>query len=340
MNAVEIEEAISQLADQPFDPEEFPYDFLLAFGNKETAIKRLRFSKVNKSDLLGVLQTGGIHIKVCPEGEVTKTLAALKASPATTKARAKFLLATDGVIFEAEELSSGEMVACSYKDFPDHFGFFLPLAGITTVKQIRESSFDIKATGRLNRLYIELLKDNADWGTPGRRHDMNHFMARLIFCFFAEDTDIFSKTGLFTETVQQMSDRDSSNTHEVIGELFRAMDTKIGDREVAKILRWAAAFPYVNGELFSGSTDVPHFSRIARSVLAPLWELWLIAPWGLNYHLEHHLYPSVPCFRLGELHALLMTREPFPQLAHVTHGYFSGLFRDVTVFADPDRSKA
>ncbi len=78
----------------------------------------------------------------------------------------------------------------------------------------------------------------------------------------------------------------------------------------------------------------------SRTVLAPLWELWLIAPWGLNYHLEHHLYPSVPCFRLGELHALLMTREPFPQLAHVTHGYFSGLFRDVTVFADPDRSKA
>ncbi len=78
----------------------------------------------------------------------------------------------------------------------------------------------------------------------------------------------------------------------------------------------------------------------SRTVLAPPWELWLIAPWGLNYHLEHHLYPSVPCFRLGELHALLMTREPFPQFAHVTHGYFSGLFRDVTVFADPDRSKA
>jgi hypothetical protein len=50
--------------------------------------------------------------------------------------------------FEAEDLTSGETVACDYKEFPDHFGFFLPLAGITTVKQIRESSFDIKATGR------------------------------------------------------------------------------------------------------------------------------------------------------------------------------------------------
>ena len=120
------------------------------------------------------------------------------------------------------------------RDFPDHFGFFLPLAGITTVKQIRENSFDIRATSRLNRLYVELLKDNPDWGTAERRHDMNHFMARLIFCFFAEDTDIFNGTGLFTATIEQMSARDSSNTHEVIGELFRAMNTKIEDRASAK----------------------------------------------------------------------------------------------------------
>lgn len=81
---------------------------------------------------------------------MTKTLTALKASPATTKARAKFALATDGVDFEAEDLLGGETVACAYADFADHFGFFLSLAGITTVKQIRESSFDIKALHTLS----------------------------------------------------------------------------------------------------------------------------------------------------------------------------------------------
>jgi hypothetical protein len=45
--------------------------------------------------------------------------------------------------FEAENLAVGENVACGYTDFSDHFGFFLPLAGITTVKQIRENAFDI-----------------------------------------------------------------------------------------------------------------------------------------------------------------------------------------------------
>ncbi|HEX5233899.1 MAG TPA: DNA methyltransferase [Silvibacterium sp.] len=265
MNAVEIEEAISQLAEQSFDAANFPYAFLEAFGNKETTIKRLRAGATNKSDLGGVLQTGSIHIATCNAGQVTQTLQALKESPATTKAKAKFVLATDGVDFEAEELAGGETVACAYEDFPNHFGFFLPLAGITTVQQIKENSFDIRATSRMNRLYVELLKDNPAWGKAERRHDMNHFMARLIFCFFAEDTDIFIGKGLFTDTIAQMSERDSSNTHEVIEALFRAMNTKHEDR--AHLPRWAVSFPYVNGGLFSGNMDVPRFSKIARSYL-------------------------------------------------------------------------
>lgn len=267
MNAVEIEEAVSALAEQPFDADEFPYLFLQAFGNKEATLKRLRKGETNKSDLGGVLQRDNIHIAVAKPGEVTNMLAALKVSPATVRAKAKFVLATDGDTFEAEDLGTGETVACAYADFPDHFGFFLPLAGITTVKQVRDSSFDIRATSRLNRLYVELLKDNPEWGAAERRPDMNHFMARLIFCFFAESTDIFLGEKLFTATISQMSARDSSNTHEVIGALFRAMNTKIADRGTAKLPRWADAFPFVNGGLFSGSLDVPRFSRIARSYL-------------------------------------------------------------------------
>ena len=274
MNAVEIEEAISLLADQPFDPEGFPFAFLEAFGNKATTIKRLKSGSSNASDIEGgVLQRNNLHIAVCAKGQVSRILAALKESSATTKAKAKFVLATDGTDLEAEDLTSGETVACSYADFPDHFGFFLSLAGITTVRQIRESSFDIKATGRLNRLYVELLKDNPDWGTADRRPDMNHFMARLIFCFFAEDTDIFHGDNLFTAAIDQMSARDSSNTHEVIGELFQAMNTKGDDRAAANLPRWANGFPYVNGGLFSGSMDVPRFSRIARSYLLHIGNL-------------------------------------------------------------------
>src|SRR5665213_3567044 len=266
MNAVEIEEAVSRLAERDFDAGAFAFDFLEAFGKKGTTLRRLRAGATNKSDIDGgVLKRDDIHIAVCAPGRVTETLAALRASPRTTSEKAKFILATDGETLKAEDTASGEPVTCAYADFPDHFGFFLPLAGITTVKQIRESAFDIRATSRLNRLYVELLKDNPDWSTAARRPDMNHFMARLIFCFFAEDTDIFGGAGLFTTTVEQMSARDSSNTHEVLGEIFRAMNTRPPDRAAAGVPRWANAFPYVNGGLFSGAADAPRFSRIARS---------------------------------------------------------------------------
>ena len=273
MNAVEIEEAITQLAEQPFDAEMFPFAFLEAFGNKATTIKRLRSetkSCTNASDLKdegGVLQRNNIHILVSPEGQTADTLTKLKQSPSTEKAKAKFVLTTDGKYFEAEDSISGETVACNYEDFPDHFGFFLPLAGISTVKQIRDSSFDIRATSRLNKLYVELLKNNPDWDTAERRHDMNHFMARLIFCFFAEDTDIFSGQDLFTDTIARMSESNSSNTHEVIEEIFRSMNTHQDDRNKENIRNWADKFPYVNGGLFSGSTETPEFTKIARSYL-------------------------------------------------------------------------
>ena len=195
MNAVEIEEAVSDLAAAPFDAAEFPFAFLTAFGNKHVVIQRLRAGSGNASDVEGgVLQRNNIHMAVCAEGRVGETLTALRTSPKTATNKVKFILATDGVTFEAEDLVTGEPLACSYSEFADHFAFFLPLAGISTIKQIKDNPVDIKATGRLNKLYVELLRDNPDWAQPDRRHDLNHFMARLIFCLFAEDTGISSET--------------------------------------------------------------------------------------------------------------------------------------------------
>lgn len=270
MNAVEIEAAISELALQPFDAAEFPFAFLAAFGNKDTALSRLRAGNNNTSDVPGgVLLRNNIHIAVCEAGTVGETLKALRTSAATTKAKAKFILATDGQTLEAEDLTGGETKTCDYPDFPNHFGFFLPLAGISTIKEIKDNPIDVRATGRMNKLYVELLRENPEWATHERRHDMNHFMARLIFCFFADGTDIFDGTGLFIRTVEQMSDRDGSNTHEVLEAIFQAMNVKTAERINAKprLPSWTNGFPYVNGGLFSGDTDVPRFTRMARTYL-------------------------------------------------------------------------
>jgi len=299
MNAVEIEEAISELVQrytsEGFDADNFPFDFLAAFGNPAATLKRLRAtgkSSTNQSTVGGVLQSRNIHLKLAPHGEVGDTLRELVDAPETAKRKCKFALATDGQTLEAENLTpsgAGETLACDFADLPDRFGFFLELAGIRTVKAIRENAFDVKATGRLNKLYVELLRHNPEWGTADRREDMNHFMARLIFCFFAEDTGIFLGESLFSNTVQQMSESDASNTHEVVAECFRAMNTPANeaDRSPAVsggirpggIRPYANGFPYVNGGLFGGEAGcsspdgVPRFTKIARSYLIHIGSL-------------------------------------------------------------------
>ena len=268
MNAVEIEEAVSDLVIQPFEKVEFPFQFLESFGNKETTLKRLRSGSSNRSDVEGaVLQRSNIHILVTEEGKVDEGLKALANSEKTTQQKAKFILATDGKDVMAEDLNSGEPLHCTFKDLPKNFGFFLPLAGITTVAEIKNNAIDIKATGRLDKLYVELLKQNPDWAKKENRPAFNHFMAQLIFCFYAEDTSIFHKpgtglvvdetksAGLFTDTVRTMSDSDGSNTDFIISEIFRAMniDTRVkGLRANSNLKWWADHFPYVNGGLFGG----------------------------------------------------------------------------------------
>lgn len=277
MNAVEIEEAISELAIADFDPVEFPFQFLAAFGNNEVTLKRLRkvgSGGTNLSDLPGaVLQRNHIHLAVCEPGCVRETLDALKASPKNVSNKVKLVLATDGDALEAEYLATGESLACSVSELAERFGFFLPFAGITTIQEIKENPIDVRATGRLNKLYVELLANNKAWDTEERRSDMNHFMARLIFCFFAEDTGIFDGFGHFTRTVDKMTAPDGSNTHEVLQTLFDTMNLQASDRSVEKLPAWAKSFPYVNGGLFSGNTEIPNFTRAARSYLLRAGEL-------------------------------------------------------------------
>ena len=298
MKATEILEELEKLVAQPFDAAEFAFQFIECFPqSSKTTLARLRKGSSNKSDVLdAVLQRNNIHILAAKVGEVEAGLRALKESSQTAKQKAKFILATDGETLQAENIKSGAFIACDFADLPDkHFGFLLPLAGISTNKEILDNPIDIKATSRLDKLYQELAANNPDWTTPERREDFNHFMAQLIFCFYAEDTSIFqipglrmvedrAKTyaGLFTETVRERSNADGSGTQDAIRAIFEAMniDTRDGKgsaRLNAGLPGWADNFPYVNGGLFGTEDDkkldVPHFTQMARSYLIAAGEL-------------------------------------------------------------------
>jgi fatty acid desaturase len=58
-----------------------------------------------------------------------------------------------------------------------------------------------------------------------------------------------------------------------------------------------------------------------RTTYAGLLVRLFVAPKNVNYHIEHHFFPSVPFYRLPKLHSLLMASEEFAGTAHITQSY-------------------
>ncbi|GAA4025740.1 fatty acid desaturase family protein [Actimicrobium antarcticum] len=71
----------------------------------------------------------------------------------------------------------------------------------------------------------------------------------------------------------------------------------------------------------------------SRTVLVGWPERLLIAQNGVNFHAEHHLFPSVPFFRLGRLHRSLMQEPAFRARAVITQGYLTGVLAELSAAA-------
>jgi fatty acid desaturase len=76
-----------------------------------------------------------------------------------------------------------------------------------------------------------------------------------------------------------------------------------------------------------------------RTIVAPWWQTFLLAPWGLNYHLEHHLYPGIACFNLGKANRILMADPFYAANANVTRGYW-GLVKELAAARPGERDAA
>ena len=77
-----------------------------------------------------------------------------------------------------------------------------------------------------------------------------------------------------------------------------------------------------------GNLAYDHTYTNTRTTIPNAVEGFLLMPHNVGYHLEHHLFPHVPFYRLPELHRLLMEREQYAQKAHVTRGIGGGMLRE------------
>lgn len=261
MNPTEIANALDALAQQPFAPDTFGLSFAEATDNPQATLAKLRNGSTGKSDVPGgILLSRKFHYAPAKAGQVEAVLAQLGASKRNKTGKPAILLATDGQTIAAEHPKSSATLHCAFSELGAKFSFFLPAAGKERYQAAEENPVDVRATGKLARLYDALLKANPDWRADHRRHDMNLFMTRLIFCLFAEDVGVFPESQFSSVLFEYSGDR-GEHARDTLIQAFTAMNMPEGERPGLPV--WARVLKYVNGGLFAGDIDAPAFDVIS-----------------------------------------------------------------------------
>jgi hypothetical protein len=269
MNIAQIEYNLQQLI-KSFKKETFIYDVLLAYDTPKSTITRLQKGGLNLSKIAGeIAWKKKLFFKSSFDDNPQTLFDLAKKNDRANKHSPRFIIVTDYKTLLAFDTKTQDTLDIPILEIPKHFDFFLPLAGMEKAQHQTENPADVKAAERMAKLYDEVKKDNPT-KTQEQVHNLNVFLSRLLFCFFAEDTDIFTK-GQFTIGISSHTQHDGSDLHDYLDKLFAVMNTDYPKRK--NLPAYLEAFPYVNGGLFSKPHTAPIFTRRSRQVVIESGEL-------------------------------------------------------------------
>lgn len=272
MNSHEIEHNVKRIIEN-FSKEEFLYDLLLAYGISKTSITRLKSGDFNLSKVEGeILYKKKVFFQEEKSDKLLSTIESVAKEERILKHAPRFAILTDYKSLVAKDLKLGKNLDIAIKDLPSHYAFFLPLAGSEVYQSANDNEADRNAAYKMAILYDELVTKNQDiYNSKESIHNLNIFLSRLLFCFFAEDTEIFDGDSIFTNTLYQHTNANGSDTHDFLDRLFKRLNTP--DTELIDVPAHFAQFPYVNGGLFRDPIESPKFNAKARKILVELGEL-------------------------------------------------------------------
>lgn len=261
MNSREIELNLAQVTEN-LNREEFIFDLLLAFGISKTSVSRLKKGDFNMSKIAGeLLYKGKLYFKQGAAGSMLHNIEELANEERILKQKPRFIILTDYKTIVAKDLRTKASKEFPIEELSRNYAFFLPLTGAEIYKSTNDNKADRDAAYQLGKLYDILIEENQEL-LQGHSHSLNLFLSRLLFCFFAEDTGIFEKEGIFTDSIANHTKEDGSDTHIFLADLFRKLNTQSTDCPA-----YVAEFPYVNGGLFRDEILCPVFSKKSRDIL-------------------------------------------------------------------------
>ena len=265
----EIEERLQVFHDRRVPASEVGYRLLFSFGKSERDIMRYKEGKsIMKTFSDGLLIKGLFCFQSTTSQQLSNTLEQLKADPQVLKAAPKIVAVSDGEVLLAYDLREHDTYENRLDRLSCDFAFFYPIMGVERVHNVEESPADVKAAEKLAKLHDELRAYNEFRGDDDL-HDLNIFITRLLFCFFAEDTGIFEEN-LFTSSIIRYTKEDGSDLSDYLDHTFNVMDLSVRRMETPSIVK---QFPYVNGGLFSKHIQIPRMGQKARRLIIECGEL-------------------------------------------------------------------
>lgn len=263
MNLEQIEKDIKKLVSN-VDQENFIYDFLLAYGLPKSSINRLKKGDYNKSKNNDeIIWAKKIYFKTISEKEdVHDLIDEISKSDVIEKQKIRFIIVTDFKTLLSKDIKTSDTLDVELNELHKNSHFFLPLIGQEKAENVEENLADIKAADKMAKLYDLIIKDNPqNFKSDKEKHGLNIFFTRLLFCFFAEDAEVFEK-GLFTRSVKSYTNINGVDLNIFFEKLFLILK---GDRvDHAEYLK---SFPYVNGGLFKNIYFIPKFTKESRKLI-------------------------------------------------------------------------
>jgi len=264
----EIEQRLVDSFGRGVPANEVGYALLQSFGKSERDIARYKEGKGVLKTFDGLLIKGLFCYQSASMFSLTDQLEMLKTNATVIKAAPKIVAVSDGKTILAYDLREKDTYENQLDRLPSDFAFFYPLMDVERVHYVEESPADIKAAEKLAKLHDELRSYN-EFRSNDDLHDLNIFISRLLFCFFAEDTGIFEEN-LFTSSIQRYTKEDGSDISDYLDWSFNIMDVQLRKSETPSIIK---QFPYVNGGLFSKHIQIPKMGARARRIIIECGEL-------------------------------------------------------------------
>lgn len=264
MNTQEISAQLYNLVNN-LSPETFIYDLLSIYGKPKASISRLQKGDLNISKRDDeVLWKKQICFREVATNDLYSAPNKISQEKYICKNNPRFIIASDYKTLIARDTKTNQTLDIPIDCLPENSDFFLPLAGREKTAIHKEHEADIKATKKMAAIYDEICKNNPNMRPQqDGEHALNVFLSRLLFCFFADTTEIFQKN-LFIETLCSFTEENGSNLHAFFGTLFEKLNTAVASSKFPTCLQ---NFPYVNGGLFKESFAIPKFTSRLRKMI-------------------------------------------------------------------------